>query len=71
MAMQQRLTYGLNRSPIRAALQNTLITLQNHKYLDGREYSWTGRYSPILVLVHQRRKDIVRVCASADEEEND
>lgn len=96
MAMQHKLTYGLRRSPTRAALQKMPVTLHavndtplkqglTVKLVDElravehfqqcKGESGGGMRSkhdiPVLVPVHQSRKDIVRVGASADEEEDD
>lgn len=67
---QQTLMYGLKRSPIRAALQNTDVKLDqvlaNIQKLKVREVK-----IPVLVLIHDGREDAMCVGACADEEEDD
>lgn len=67
---QQTLMYGLKRSPIRAALQNTDVKLdcvsENVQKTKIREVK-----IPVLVLIHDSREDAVCVGACADEEEDD
>jgi hypothetical protein len=69
IATQHRLTYGLNRSPTLAARQNVLKGLFN-TISHCSIWSETGRYSPSLVAVKPCRKDAVKICAGADEQQN-
>ena len=70
MATQQRLIYGLNLSPIRAALQKTAITLFSSNVSISQENHSLAKIKniPILTLVHKTRPDSMCVCAGADEE---
>jgi hypothetical protein len=61
--------YGLRRSPIRAALQNTDVKLDRVSAKDLKLYK-EGFKIPILVLVHDGREDAMCVRACADEQEN-
>lgn len=79
MAKQHRLTYGLRRSPIRAAIQNifsALVAEGQRVMLDTgaggrRNGDLVGPDIPVFVPVHQRREDVVRVRARADEKQYD
>jgi hypothetical protein len=70
MTTQQTLMYGLRRSPIRAALQNTDVKLDG-TLAKGSELPDRGLIIPVLVLVHDGREDAMCVRAGADEEEDD
>jgi len=70
MTTQQTLMYGLRRSPIRAALQNTDVKLDRTS-AKGPRLNEIRIEIPILVLVHDGREDAMCVRAGADEEEDD
>ena len=70
MTTQQTLMYGLRRSPMRAALQNTEVKLDRASVKVQR--SKVRRVTiPVLVLVHDGREDAMCVGACTDEEEDD
>jgi hypothetical protein len=69
MTTQQTLMYGLRRSPIRAALQNTDVKLDQTSAKCSRPENMELRV-PVLVLVHDGREDTMCVRAGADKEED-
>ncbi|KAI9733242.1 MAG: hypothetical protein M1834_003326 [Cirrosporium novae-zelandiae] len=64
-------TYGLNRSPTRANFQNMPPKLD---HAQPSQYAFSPIFFfaiPFLVLIHQARRKGMRICARADEEEDD